>query len=304
MKTAEPTAWLNGTFLPQNELSIPVWDLGVVAGAAVSEMARTCRHRPHRLASHVHRLMRSCETLSFQIPWAEDVLIGAAESIAEHNVRLVSADDDLGLVIFVTAGANRTYFGEGLLPQPHVGIHTFRLPFELWKNSAANGVRLRIPERRHLSEQSFPVSVKTRNRLHWLLADREADQVESGSRALLRDDGGRLTETSTSCFLAVIDGVILTPRMNVLDSMSRRLAEEAAAGAGLRMERADLYPEDILRMSEAFLSSTPSVILPVCSIDGTRLPQFDSGPVFSQLRRQLERIIGLDPISQILAHGK
>ena len=49
----EPIAWINGVHCPFSQAAVPVWDMGVVAGAAVTEMARTYRHRPFRLDKHV-----------------------------------------------------------------------------------------------------------------------------------------------------------------------------------------------------------------------------------------------------------
>jgi hypothetical protein len=36
-----PIAWINGALCPFTQAAVPVWDLGVVAGASVTEMART-----------------------------------------------------------------------------------------------------------------------------------------------------------------------------------------------------------------------------------------------------------------------
>ncbi len=296
-------AWMNGQLLPVSQMALPVWDLGVVAGASITEMARTFGHKPFLLPEHLDRLLGSCQDLTFEVPWSKDQLIAAADQVIQSNIVDLPPNDDLGIVIFVTAGANRTYLGAGDLPGPTVGVHTFRLPFELWKSGASDGIRLIVPERTQISQSSLPVSHKTRNRLHWWLADREANERSPGSRALLLDESGFITETSTACFYAVIDGTIVTPRRNVLNSMSRRLVQAAALKSQIPFEFRDLRREDFLLMSETFVSSTPFGILPVRAIDKHTFPVSESDSVVPTLLSYWHTMTGICPRSQILDYA-
>ncbi|MCP4784165.1 MAG: hypothetical protein GY903_28025 [Fuerstiella sp.] len=296
----EPLAWKNGRETPFSQLALPVWDLGVVSGASVTEMARTFLHQPFRLLQHLQRLEASCAELGFKTPFSVPDLAAAADRLVQENVALIDPQDDLGIVAFVTAGANRTYLGTENLPGGTTVVHTFRLPLELWRSAAEDGVRLTIPRRRQISDSSQPVNHKTRNRLHWWLADNEADAVESGSRALLLDSSGLITETSTACFFAVIGGMIVTPRSQVLNSMSRRIVEEAAADCGLRFEHRDISADEVSAMEEAFLSSTPSGLLRVRSIDRRPIGTLDTRSVIPDLLAYWEKVAGLNPLHQIL----
>ncbi|MDG1893727.1 MAG: aminotransferase class IV [Fuerstiella sp.] len=296
----EPLAWKNGRELPFSQLALPVWDLGVVAGASITEMARTYHHQTFRLSQHLQRLQTSCTKLGFETPFSVHDVAAAAQRLVLHNTAFIDEKDDLGIVVFVTAGANRTYLGTKNLPGGTTAVHTFRLPLELWHSAAEEGVRLTIPKRRQVSECSLPVNHKTRNRLHWWLADQEADASESGSRALLLDSSGLITETSTACFFAVIDGTIVTPCGQVLDSMSRRMVQEAAADCGLRCEQRDMFAEEIPAMEEAFLSSTPSGLLRVRSIDRNVIGAEGSRTVMSDLLECWKKMTGLNPRHQIL----
>ncbi|MEZ6130756.1 MAG: aminotransferase class IV [Planctomycetaceae bacterium] len=293
-------AWINGEFLSFSDMAIPVWDLGVVAGASVTEMARTFAHQPFRLTNHIDRLLSSCQELGFEVPWSAARLQQIAETLVAENVQRISASDDLGIVMFVTAGANRTYLGDGDLPGPTVGVHTFRLPLELWYRSVVDGVRLHVPEIRQIDAISLPIHLKTRNRLHWWLADREAAAVEPGSKALLLDSADCFTETSTACFYAVIANRIVTPDHHVLHSMSCRMVEEAAAAAGLEFRRTRIPREQLAEFSEAFLTSTPVGIMPVQSINGSPLPVDPDGAFIRMLRNFWKQQTNIDPAQQII----
>ena len=294
-----PIAWQNGRTIPYSEAAVPVWDLGVVAGATVSEMARTYRHQPFRIRNHTARLFTSCHELGFSLPYSESEMADAATTIVEENTRSLSNIDDLGIVWFVTAGANQTYVANAALSEPTVCVHTFRLPFQQWQDGIRSGVQLTIPDQRQLPEHSFPVQHKIRNRLHWWLADRAAAEIRPGSRALLADAAGRITETSTACFYGVMDDTVLTARADVLRSTTRDLVRELCDRIGIRFRLTELSVERISEFQEAFLSSTPCGLLPVASIDDHKLPG-PAGIVLQQLQAEWTRVTGVDTFKQAL----
>ncbi|GAB5442059.1 MAG: aminotransferase class IV [Fuerstiella sp.] len=282
----------------QQDLAVPFFDLGVVAGAAVSEMARTYRHKLFQPEVHVSRLLESCEEIGFGCSYSKAELIDAAQQLVAHNSRSITNAEDLGVVWFVTAGANPTYLGQATDNKGTVGLHTFRLPFELWAEAAASGVRLRVPSVRQLSTASLPIHRKVRNRLHWWLADREAATMEPGARALLLDNEGHVTETSTSAFYIVRDAAILTPATNVLDSLSGRLVEQAAGDVGLEFRRTSLTMDEVHACDAAFVSSTPSGLFEVASVDGEQIPSAD---IVARLLQWWEQKTGINPRQQILS---
>ena len=285
-------AWRNGAFVPADGLSVPYHDLGVVAGAAVTEMARTYNHRALQLDRHVHRLTESLRSLGFPCDYSAAEWTAAASEIVEHNIQLCGPRDELGIVLFSTAGTNPTYLA-GHSGSATSAIHTFRLPFELWRPALQSGARLSIPEMRQIPADSLPLQFKVRNRLHWWLADRAATEMEPGSRALLLNHQGHITETSTSSFHAVFDGVIVTPSHDVLNSLSSRLAEELADSLGLQFQRRTLPVSEMKSASEAFLTSTPTGLIPVVTIDRKPIGAEFPGPVFKALSEAWSQQIGI-----------
>lgn len=300
---SEPVAWVDGVLRPFSTAAVPVWDLGVVAGAAITEMARTYRHQPFRLPQHFRRLLQSCRTLNFPVAWSPESLLDAAAQVLEVNSRLIAEDQDLGIVAFITAGTNPTYLGGQGSQQGTTAIHTFPLPFVLWRDGLQNGVRLRIPSIRQVPENCLPVEHKIRNRLHWWLADREAQQLETGSRALLLDQQDCVTETSTSCFYAVRHGEVISPARQVLDSMSRRVVQQLLAELGVPFRCEAIPAAQLADISEAFLSSTPVGLLPVSRIDGRPVGDGRPGPLFRQLLTRWSHLVGLDMEQQILGQA-
>lgn len=299
MTDSQATAWQNGRQLPFTQAAVPVRDLGVVAGAAVSEMARTYGHQPFRLRNHLTRLFKSCRELGFPLPYTESELEAAATDIVQLNTRALDPASDLGIVWFITAGANPTYIATAAEQEPAVCVHTFELPLQRWLNAVQSGVQLTIPAQRQLPADSFPVQHKTRNRLHWWLADRAAAEQRPGSRALLLDAADNITETSFACFYAVVDGSVVTARDGVLRSTTRDVVRELCDRLGLRYRETDLPIDRLNDVQEAFLSSTPCGLLSVASIDDHLLPGPD-GPVIQQLQREWTALTGVNTFDQIL----
>jgi branched-subunit amino acid aminotransferase/4-amino-4-deoxychorismate lyase len=291
--------WQNGRKIPWSEASVPVWDLGVVAGAAVSEMARTYRHQLFRMENHLARLVTSCRELGFSLLYSESDLAQAATEVIEANTKSLADASDLGIVWFVTAGANPTYVADVAMLESTVCVHTYELPLQQWQPTIRFGVQLTIPEQRQLSQGSFPVQHKTRNRLHWWLADRAAAEIRPGSRALLLDDAGHITETSSACFYVVVNDSVLTAKRGVLRSTTCDFVEQLCGRIGLGFHRTDLSAECIDDFQEAFLSSTPCGLLPVASIDNHRLPG-PSGVIVQRLQAEWTRVTGVDTFEQIL----
>ncbi|MCH2200397.1 MAG: aminotransferase class IV [Fuerstiella sp.] len=299
MTDQHPLAWQNGQQIPYSEAAVPVWDLGVVAGATISEMARTYRHQPFCMQSHLARLITSCRELGFPLPYSESELAEAASAIVEANTRSLDEKEDLGIVWFVTAGTNPTYVADDTLLDPTVCIHTFKLPFHRWQDAILNGVQLTIPAQQQLPDASFPVQHKTRNRLHWWLADRAAAEIRQGSRALLVDGTGHITETSTACFYAVVDETVLTARNGTLRSTTRDILQDLCTRIGIPFRMMELPVDRIDNYQEAFLSSTPCGLLPVVSINHHNLPG-PAGPMIRRLQSEWTQMTNVDTFRQIL----
>jgi branched-subunit amino acid aminotransferase/4-amino-4-deoxychorismate lyase len=142
--------------------------------------------------------------------------------------------------------------------------------------------------------------IKHRSRLHWILADQEARNTQPGASALVLDLAGRMTETSSGNFFAVIDGEILTPPPErCLGGISQAVVKELARDLKIPYRMADLVPRDLRNATEAFTSSTPYCLMPVASVNGEAIGDSPPGPVYRKLIAAWNAMVGLDIIEQI-----
>ncbi len=296
----EAVAYVNGEIVPIADAKLSVQDQGLVHGAAVTEMIRTFCHKPFRLDDHLKRLSYSMERVGFRCEQTQQELASIVEQIVEHNCQLIGAQADLGIVVFVTAGLNPTYVGGAAAGIPTVGIHTFELPFELWAEKSIHGQHLITPELRQIPIATVDPRVKSRSRLHWILADREARQSDPQASALLLDQQGFVTETSTGNFFIVREGMILTPSADsTLPGISRDVVNTLADECGIPFRFADLPLDDVYTCDEAFTSSTPYCLLPVTRINQQTIGDGKPGLVFAALIEGWNKLVGLDILQQL-----
>lgn len=296
-----PIAWMNGEMIPYSQAAVPVWDLGTVAGASITEMSRTFGHEPFRIPQHLSRLLNSVRSIGFPLNYDLQQLQAAITAVLSYNVPLISAESELGIVIFSTAGPNSTYLGADLARRTMAttAVHTFELPFETWRPQLDRGVRLRVARVRQIPNDCFDVTLKVRNRLHWWLADREVAEQEPGSKALLLDHAGFIAETSTSAIHLVRNGRIISPDSGVLNSLSSQLMEEFAMELGIPFERRPVPQGELNYASEIFLTSSAATILPVSHVNGQPIGDSIRGPVFEQLAACWSKLVGVDILQQI-----
>ena len=300
----EPIAYWNGKMTPAADAVVPVTDMGFVHGATVTEVLRTFHLTPYRLEDHLKRLERSAKRAHIPWPQTQRKIGKAVLEVVRHNGQLIGPNEELGVTMFVTAGPNPTYVGPNANDGGLVGVHTWRLPMELWAEKMRNGQELRTPKTRAIPVDSLDPTIKSRSRLHWYIADRQVRAEFPKASALLLDHDDHITETSTGNFFVVIDGEILTPpEADTLPGISRMVVQELAAELGIGFRFTKLHRNSVRNASEAFTSSTPYCLMPVRSYDGHEIGSDCPGPVFQQLMTAWSDRVDLDIVGQIVSHS-
>lgn len=304
----EPIAYLKGKIVPYSEARVPVADLGLVLGTSVTEMIRTFRHQPFHLDLHIERMLRSLTGIGISLPVSPAELIGIIEQIVDHNVKLVPPKHDLGIVIFVTPGENLTYHGLAnaeYCKQPTLGVHTFPLPFEMWAEKFTTGQHLITPSVRHVPATSVDPKLKQRSRLHWYLADQQARLGDPKAAALVLDQQGNVTETSTANFFLVSHKAVHAPRPDhILGGVSQMIVVELLEKLGIPYRTGDLQTYDVFNADEAFTSSTPYCLLPVTKFNGRPIGDGQVGPIYRKLIAAWSEKVGFDIVEQMQAGAK
>jgi branched-subunit amino acid aminotransferase/4-amino-4-deoxychorismate lyase len=250
-------------------------------------MTRTFNHQMFRPSDHLDRLYRALKYVRFELPITRAELEAKTAEIVTHNLKLIGPNDDLGIIHFVTAGEYKTYAGmagKQADSRPTVCVHTFPMPFELWAKKFEVGQHLITPAIRHVPPQCYDPKMKYRSRMHYYLADKEAQVTDPNGAALLLDLDGNVTETGGANFLIVEKGTIVSPSpKNILPGISRQTVAELAAELGIPFVERDFQVFNVINADEAFTSSTPYCILPVTKINGLPVGSGKPGPIFEKI---------------------
>ena len=299
---SEPIIWLNHQFVPASQAGVRVFDLGIVLGATVTEMTRTFRHAPFRLADHVARLYRSMKYAYIEPPCSPEELIQHTLELIEHNLELIGPNDDLGVVHFITAGENHLY--ADALPsrtECTACIHSFKLPFREWRHLFTDGVHVVTPSIRHVPPACLDAKIKNRSRLHWHVAGKQAEAVDPRAIPLLLDLDANITECAGSNFVIVRDDTICTPTdRNMLHGISLTTLEDLADKADMGYAASDLQLYDVIQADEAWLPSTPYCIAPCTRINNLPIGGGRPGPRWRRMLDVWSDHVGMDVLGQIL----
>lgn len=301
----EPLVYLRGGLMPASQANISIYDFGIVLGATVTDLLRTFNQHAFRLDDHVRRFYDSCKYARITPPISAKETAEITREIVRHNAEAAGHNAELAVVYFITPGENFVYAGSaaagGTKLTPTFCIHTFPMPFHLFRRFFETGLHLVTPSTRHIPPECVDPKIKNRSRLHWWLAEQEAHLVDEGAMPLLLDLQGNLTETSGSNLLLVRDGAVYSPTSrNILVGISRKVVIELCSKLGIPFFERDLQVHDAITADEAFVTTTPYCMAPVTRFNGVTVGDGAiGGPIYNRLLQAWSDEVGVDIRGQI-----
>jgi branched-subunit amino acid aminotransferase/4-amino-4-deoxychorismate lyase len=248
-----------------------------------------------RLAEHLKRLEQSLDIVGVQPGVGMGELSRAAGDLAANNHALLADGDELGMALLVTPGAYPAFDPEGC-SRPLVCCHTYPLPFRLWADKYERGQSLVVTDVRQVPAACWPPQLKCRSRTHYYLADRKADLAEPGSRALLLDQAGCVSEASTANLVIYgkPSGLISPPLEDILPGISLGVLAELAAALHIPFTYRKLTVDEVASADEAMLTSTSPCLLPVVRMNGRPIGSGAPGDIFRRLLAAWSELVGVD----------
>jgi branched-subunit amino acid aminotransferase/4-amino-4-deoxychorismate lyase len=299
-----PIAFCDGRWLPAEQVSIPLWDLGFAQGASVVEQCRTYRGRLPLIDRHLNRLRLGIDRLQIGQGVSVESLKSNVEALAAKNLASLAPDSDLGICIVVSAGDHFAFAPE-CNPRssslPRILIHSFPLPFDRWRLEFERGIWLAKTDVREIPAECIPHDFKHRSRLHYFLAQREAEQRHVGSRPLLATIDGYVADAATAGIIAFQPPRWITPdRSQVLDSVTIDEIENLGRDAGIELERRPIRFDELIGLEEIVWCSTPTGLLPVTQLNGKPVGSGKAGPHFRRLAELWTKRVDCDYLGQVL----
>jgi len=290
----EIQAYWNGEWVPNSEISIPLDDLGFSMGITVVERLRTFEGKLFETEKHLTRLRHSLNFMG----WDETSLCmdvaEALDGFIERNRSIIDEGDDWSVTAFVTPGKLAS------AAKPTVCVHGLPIPFHNWAHKFKTGLDAVIVDARQVPENCWPTELKCRSRMHYYLADREAESLQPGARAILLDQDGFVGEGSTANVVAYFaDRGLVTPmRSKVLPGVTQEVLYELADSLDLPHCEADLLSAELAAADEVYFTSTSICLLPIVQLNGQPIGTGQPGPMYRQLLAAWSEQVGFDIAQQ------
>jgi branched-subunit amino acid aminotransferase/4-amino-4-deoxychorismate lyase len=133
-------------------------------------------------------------------------------------------------------------------------------------------------------ERIFP-TLKTTSYLAAGVALQEA-MAKKAADAIYLNKKGELLELTRSNLFAVKQGVLLTPKEDILYGITRKVVLEIANSLEIPVREEPLLLSDVENWDEAFHSSSVKELVPIVKIDEMRIGKGTVGPMTTLLRER------------------
>lgn len=266
-------AFWNGAIVDAAEIRISPTDLGMLRGYTIFDVMPVEDGHGFLWERHYDRLCRSAESIGMAVPISKAAYGAAIEDLIRQ-----SGTTELSLRTVLSGGPSRN----GFSPEP--GKETFYILAEerhrIAESVYAAGVKLiTLPYERYLPQVKFAnhaISI-------WDLKRRQAE----GAFDTLYVSNGLISEASQGNVLIVKDGVLITPRDEVLWGITQGMVMELAEKIGMRTEWRSTTLAETLEADEVLLTGSSKGIVPVVQIDDTVIGDGQPGPYAASLSRAL-----------------
>jgi branched-chain amino acid aminotransferase len=297
--------YFNGELVAEAEAKISIYDSSLMFGDMVFEMTRSFNKKQFKLREHIERLYAGVKILRIPLQMTPEEMESACYKTIEANDHLFADDDEHRLMIDVSRGLLGIYHGIEAL---HKGTNVIIADFPLrWTVSSMGplfdkGINAVITSQRVIPANFLDPKIKNRSRLHYLMANIEASEIEGNNNwALLLDDDGFIAEGTGSNFFIVKNGIVITPEgRNILRGVSRDyIIEELCPQLGIPVVEKNIEAYDVYTADEAFMTGTPFCMLPVTTLNRNAIGAGNVGEIFSKLIKCWSDNTGVDIIQQI-----
>ncbi|MBR1369413.1 branched-chain amino acid aminotransferase [Methanocalculus chunghsingensis] len=276
--------YMDGTFVPQEEAKVSVFDHGFLYGDGVFEGIRGYNGRIFRLNEHIDRLYDSAKTIDMKIPitkeeFSEIIL----ETVRRNNLK------NAYIRPIVTRGIGTMGLDPTHCPKPMViciAIEWGAMYGDLYEKGLT---AVTVAVRRNAPD-ALPPNVKSMNYLNNILAKIEAN-YKGGDEAIFLDAQGRISEGSGDNIFIVKNGIIHTPHtLTNLKGITRDVLIEIAESLGIQVKIVELGFFDLYTADEMIVTGTAAEVAPIVKVDGRIIGSGRPGPITKQIMAAFKTI--------------
>jgi len=272
------TVYVNGTYLPEEDAKISIFDRGFLMADGVYEVTSVLGGKLIDFAGHCKRLARSLAELDMAAPVTDDELLAIhRELVAVNNV----TDGMVYLQITRGAPGDRDFsFPDPATTPSTLVLFTQSKPGLAENPAAKTGMKvISIPDIRWGRRD-----IKTVQLLYPSMGKMMAKKAGCDDAWMVED--GFVTEGTSNNTYIVRGNRIITRHLSseILQGITRAAVLRFAAEAQMEVEERPFTIDEAKTADEAFFTSASAFVMPVVEIDGQALGGGTPGPVTARLR--------------------
>lgn len=252
--------FLNGKIIESENAALKLNDLAITRGYGVFDYLRTQNKKPFHLPDHLNRLRNSAKGLHLKVSYSD-------KQLEQWINELISLNkfENTGLRIEVTGG----YANDGvnaLAPNIFITADEINFPNDEQLNHGVSVMTY------HFQRETPEIKSINYQKALELLPVRKARNVFE----VLYYSNNVVTELTRSNVFVFKNGILKTPKQNVLQGITRKVVLQLASKHFETME-CNISIDELFKAEEIFLTGTTKIILPITKVDSTIIGKGTAG---------------------------
>ena len=254
--------WYNGEFVEWQNATTHVLNHGLHYGSCVFEGLRVYGEKIYKLEKHTDRLFFSAQRMGIDVPYSKDEINRAhEETIKKMNIKY-------GYVRPVIWRGSEMMAISAQKNKINVAVATWEWPSYFTKEDRLKGISLQTAVWKRPPPDCIPTDTKAAGLYMICTLSKHEAEKNGYTDALMLDYKGRISESTGSNIFLVINGEIHTPVPDCfLNGITRQAVIEIAKKEGINVIERDIYPDEISKAEEIFLTGSAVEVTPVGKID-------------------------------------
>ena len=254
--------WYNGEFVEWQNATTHVLNHGLHYGSCVFEGLRVYGEKIYKLEKHTDRLFFSAQRMGIDVPYSKDEINRAhEETIKKMNIKY-------GYVRPVIWRGSEMMAISAQKNKINVAVATWEWPSYFTQEDRLKGISLQTAVWKRPPPDCIPTDTKAAGLYMICTLSKHEAEKNGYTDALMLDYKGRISESTGSNIFLVINGEIHTPVPDCfLNGITRQAVIEIAKNEGINVIERDIYPDEISKAEEIFLTGSAVEVTPVGKID-------------------------------------
>jgi branched-chain amino acid aminotransferase len=267
--------WLDGKFVKWNKAKIHILSHGLHYASCVFEGARIYNQKIFKLNEHIKRLFLSSKILGIKLPYTEKKINEACNQIIKkQNIKngYLRPFAWRGSEMMAISAQNTTI---------HVAIATWEMTSYFDISKKFKGIKLQTSKWMRPPSNTAPTQAKAAGLYMICTLSKHTAEKNGFDDSLMLDSNGYVAESTGANIFYVKNNKLYTPIADCfLNGITRKTVIRIAKKNNIKVVKKRIFPKELLKADEIFLTGTAVEITPVSQIDNKK---FNVGKITKKL---------------------